>query len=70
MVILKQQSTTVGPHGETVVSSAKKTPYVLGIVSGSIPIADAALGSVQRMGLGIVYSADAIRETIERLYKE
>jgi hypothetical protein len=70
VVILKQQSATIGPGGATVVSSAKKTPYVLGIVSGSIPIADAALGSVQRMGLGIVYSAEAIRATIERLYKE
>jgi Trypsin-like peptidase domain len=52
VVILKQQPTTIGPRGETVVSGAKKIPYVLGIVSGSIPIVDIALGSVQRMGLG------------------
>ena len=65
VVILKQQSTTVGPRGETVVSGAKKTPYVLGIVSGSIPIADTALGTTQRMGLGVVYSAEAIRAVVE-----
>jgi hypothetical protein len=69
LVILKQQPTTIGPHGETVVSGAKKIPYVLGIVSGSIPIVDIALGSAQRMGLGIVYSYDAIRETLDLFYK-
>ncbi len=65
VVILKQQSTTIGPGGETVVSAAKKIPYVLGIVSGSIPISDAAIGTVQRMGLGVVYGAEAIRSVIE-----
>lgn len=65
VVILKQQPTTIGPQGQTVVSAAKKIPYVLGIVSGSIPISDAALGTTQRMGLGIVYSAEAIRVVIE-----
>jgi len=69
LVILKQQATTIGLHGETVVSRAKKIPYVLGIVSGSIPIIDTALKSVQRMGLGIVYSYDAIKETIDMFYK-
>jgi len=69
VVVLKQQPTTIGPRGETVVSGAKKIPYVLGIVSGSIPITDTALGSVQRMGLGIAYSADAIRSVIDLLYK-
>jgi len=69
LVILKQQATTIGPQGETVVSGAKKIPYVLGIVSASIPIVDAALHSVQRMGLGVVYSADCISETIESFYK-
>ena len=52
VVILKQQATTIGPGGGTVVSAAKKIPYVLGIVSASIPITDTALGSTQRMGLG------------------
>lgn len=65
VVVLKQQPTTIGPHGETVVSGAKKIPYVLGIVSGSIPISDTALGTTQRMGLGIVYSADAIKSVID-----
>lgn len=71
LVILKQQATTIGPHGETVVSKAKKIPYVLGIVSGSIPIIDTALGSAQpqRMGLGVVYSYNAIKETIDLFYK-
>jgi len=31
VVILKQQSTTIGPRGETVVSAAKKIPYVLNL---------------------------------------
>lgn len=69
LVILKQQPTTIGPQGQTVVSRAKKIPYLLGIISGSIPIYDQALDSVQRMGLGIVYSADTIKETIELFYK-
>lgn len=69
VVVLKQQATTIGPQGQTVVSAAKKIPYVLGIVSGSIPISDTALGTTQRMGLGIVYSAEAIREVIELFYK-
>ena len=69
VVILKQQPTTIGPQGQTVVSAAKKIPYILGIVSGSIPITDTALGSVQRMGLGIAFSADAIRAVIDLLYK-
>lgn len=69
VVILKQQPTTIGPDGGTVVSAAKKIPYILGIVSGSIPINDTALGSVQRMGLGVVYSAEAIRAVIEMFPK-
>lgn len=69
VVILKQQATTIGADGGTVVSAAKKIPYVLGIVSGSIPINDAALGTVQRMGLGVVYSSEAIRAVIERFPK-
>ncbi len=64
VVILKQKATTIGPGGGTVVSAAKKIPYVLGIVSASIPITDTALGSTQRMGLGVVYSAEAIRTVV------
>lgn len=69
LVVLKQQPTTIGQGGATVVSAAKKIPYVLGIVSGSIPIIDSAIKSVQRMGLGIVYSTDTIKDTIELFYK-
>jgi len=69
VVILKQQPTTIGPDGATVVSAAKKIPYILGIVSGSIPINDTALGTVQRMGLGIVYSAEAIRAVVDQFPK-
>ena len=69
VVVLKQQATTIGPQGQTVVSRAKKVPYVMGIVSASIPIQDSALGTTQRMGLGIVYSATAIREAIDLFYQ-
>jgi len=68
LVILKPQPFTTGPQGEALSSNAKKTPYLLGIISGSIPIEDKALSSRQRMGLGIVYSADTIKETIERFH--
>ncbi|HBA87125.1 MAG TPA: hypothetical protein DCZ75_03795 [Geobacter sp.] len=68
VVILAPQPTTLGARGETVVSSAKKIPYVLGVVSGSIPIADSALGSVQRLGLGVVYGTKTIREVVELFY--
>lgn len=70
VVILKPQPTTIGPQGETKVSFEKKNPYLLGIVSGSLPIDDMALQSRQRMGLGIVYSSDAIKETIEQFYNQ
>ena len=69
IVVLQQQPFIVGSEGQAVFSAAKKIPYVLGIVSGSIPISDAALGTTQRMGLGIVYSAEAIRAVIEMFYK-
>jgi hypothetical protein len=39
-------------------------PTILGIVAGSIPMLDASLHSYARIGLGIVYSADAIRDVI------
>lgn len=65
VVILKQQPTTIGPDGGTLISAAKKIPYVLGIVSASIPITDSALGTTQRMGLGVVYSAEAIRTVVD-----
>lgn len=70
LVILKPQVAAVDARGTTVFSGAKKIPYLLGIISGSLPIFDAALKSGQRMGLGIVYSAAAIKETIESFYSE
>jgi hypothetical protein len=39
-------------------------PYALGIISDSIPIEDLELKSTQRMGLAVVYSSDAILETL------
>jgi len=39
-------------------------PAILGIVAGSIPMLDTSLHSYARIGLGIVYSADAIRDVI------
>jgi hypothetical protein len=39
--------------------------YILGIVSGSIPIFDASLHSYSRIGLGMVYSADTIKEVLD-----
>lgn len=40
-------------------------PYILGIVAKSIPIDD--IWGTSRMGLGVVYRADAIKETIQQL---
>ena len=40
-------------------------PYILGIVAMSVPIDD--FGQRQRMGLGVVFGADTIRETINTL---
>jgi hypothetical protein len=45
--------------------NAVQPEYILGIVSGSIPIFDASLRAYSRMGLGIVYSADTIREVLD-----
>ena len=44
-------------------------PYIVGIVAGSIPIFDAPLRSYERIGLGIVYSADTVKEVIEQFDK-
>jgi hypothetical protein len=44
-------------------------PYIIGIVAGSIPIFDAPLRSFERIGLGIVYSADTVKEVIEQFEK-
>ncbi len=44
-------------------------PKILGIAAGSIPIFDTALHSYERIGLGIVFSADTIREVINAFSK-
>ncbi|MCA8254808.1 serine protease [Burkholderia sp. AU31624] len=69
VVILKQQAAAVGSQAAMVLSRAKKTPYILGIVADSIPITDHALGSTQRMGLGVVYSSEAIRTVVDSFPK-
>jgi hypothetical protein len=40
-------------------------PVILGIVAGSIPYYDASIRSYERIGLGIVYSADAIKTVLD-----
>ena len=42
-----------------------RPPSILGIVSGSIPIFDASLRSYERIGLGMVYSSDTIKEVLD-----
>ncbi len=49
--------------------SAFRRTQILGIVGGSIPIFDASLRAYERIGLGMVYSADAIRDVI-RMFAE
>jgi S1-C subfamily serine protease len=44
---------------------APARPYILGIISGSIPIFDASLHAYSRMGLGMAYSADTIKEVLD-----
>jgi len=65
MIVNKPTSTSFDAPGAVVAGGPRSTPYVLGILSDSIPIVDVNLRLVTRMGLGIVQSADAINETIE-----
>ena len=46
-------------------NSPSRRAYILGIVSGSIPIFDSSLNVFSRIGLGMVYSADTIREVLD-----
>jgi hypothetical protein len=46
-------------------NEGNRAPSILGIVSGSIPIFDASLRSYERIGLGMVYSADTIKEVLD-----
>ena len=45
--------------------AANRTPAIVGIVSGSIPIFDASLRSYERIGLGMVYAADTIKDVLD-----
>ena len=56
---------TIGADGGTSVSAAKKIPTCVGIVSAPLPISDTALGTTPTMGLGVVYSAEAIRAVVQ-----
>ena len=52
-------------NGTPTSQPAASEPAILGIVGGSIPIFDESLQSYERIGLGVVYSADAISEVIQ-----
>jgi hypothetical protein len=64
-VVLKPSATSFGAGG-VAVGGNRYVPYVLGIVSGSIPIVDFDGRVLSRVGLGIVQSADAINDAIEQ----
>jgi hypothetical protein len=68
MVVSRPTSTSIDNPNMIVGGGPRSIPYVLGIVSGSIPITDTALHVLSRMGLGRVESADIIRDTIELFY--
>ena len=68
MVVNKPSSTSFDSPGSVFAGGSRATPYILGILSDSIPIVDANLHLMSRMGLGIVQSADAINETIESFF--
>jgi hypothetical protein len=56
----------VVPEGNN--AGGRFQPYVVGIVAGSIPMYDSALRAYERIGLGIVYSADTIREVLDAFH--
>jgi hypothetical protein len=47
----------------------KRPNFILGIVSGSIPMFDLGINTAQRIGLGVVYSSNTIKEVIDDYYK-
>ena len=63
MVILRPQLFTQEAPGVVGVKGQANF-YVLGLVFGSLPIDDVAIGAKQRMGLGLVLSADTILDTL------
>jgi hypothetical protein len=69
IVVLKPIAVQIGKNGTAVITLAKRTPYVLGILAGSIPMKDNDLNTNERIGLGVVYSASAIRKVIESFYQ-
>ena len=63
LVLLAPDSCTAKPD------QPARPPVILGIVSGSIPIFDASLRSYERIGLGMVYSADTIKEVLDHFVR-
>lgn len=70
MVVNVPTSASFDAPGTVFAGGPRAVPYVLGILSDSIPIADSNLRLVTRMGLGIVQSADAINDTIEAFFEK
>jgi len=68
VVIVKPQLISFDHPNEGMIGGPHSLPYVLGLVSGSIPLFDSALGTATRMGLGMVQSADSVSATIEALF--
>jgi hypothetical protein len=69
MVVFKPQVSSFDAPSVVMAGGPRSIPYVMGIVSDSIPIVDVNLRLITRMGLGIVQSADVIQETIDVLFK-
>jgi hypothetical protein len=69
VVVNKPHDTSFDRPGVVMAGGPMATPYVLGIISDSIPIIDNSLHLITRMGLGVVQSADAINETVESFFK-
>jgi len=59
-----EKSSPEKPGDKHIGNNLSWRPRIVGIVAGSIPLFDAPLRSYERIGLGIVYSADTIREVI------
>ena len=70
IVVSKPNATSFDSPSAVTIGGHRSNTYVLGILSDSIPILDANLHLVTRMGLGIVQSADAINETIESFFAQ
>lgn len=62
LVVLKPQ---IGKVYNGFINMGTPPPYILGIVYKSIPIDDDSPQNIQRLGLGVVYSAQTIKDTID-----